>query len=127
MFKDFFADVIELKDEFMTYLRLETDYLKLTVTEKLVKITTSLVFIIMAMVTGVFVSLMLSFALAYVFMLFLPGWAAFLCTAGVFVLLLLMFFLLRRPLIMNPISKAVTRTLFKKPQKSRKDDDEDED
>ena len=127
MFKDFFADVIELKDEFMTYLRLETDYLKLTVTEKLVKITTSLVFIIMALVTGVFVSLMLSFALAYVFMLFLPGWAAFLCTAGVFVLLLLMFFLLRRPLIMNPISKAVTRTLFKKPQKSRKDDDEDED
>lgn len=127
MFKDFFADVIELKDEFMTYLRLETDYLKLTVTEKLVKITTSLVFIIMAMVTGVFVSLMLSFALAYVFMLFLPGWAAFLCTAGVFVLLLLMFFLLRRPLIMNPISKAVTRALFKKPQKSRKDDDEDED
>lgn len=127
MFKDFFADVIELKDEFMTYLRLETDYLKLTVTEKLVKITTSLVFIIMAMVTGVFVSLMLSFALAYVFMLFLPGWAAFLCTAGVFVLILLMFFLLRRPLIMNPISKAVTRALFKKPQKSRKDDDEDED
>lgn len=115
MFKYLFADIIGLKDDFLKYIKIETDYLKLTFAEKIVKVATTIVFLVLSLVVGVFVAIMLSFALAFFLSTFMAEWAAFLCTAGAFILFLLLMYLLRRPLIMNPISKAVTRALFKKP------------
>lgn len=114
MLNELFNNILRLKDDFMNYVKVETDYVKLTIAEKVVKIATIIVLGALCVVTMWFIALLMSFALAQFLSLFLPAWAAYLCTAGAFLLFLLFVYLLRRPLIMNPLSKAITQALFKK-------------
>lgn len=110
--------VMKLKDDVRKFLQYETDYLKLSLAEKGVKIITLLVFGVMAMIFSWIILFLCSLALAEAFRLFLPLWAAYLCTAGAFLILLLLLFLLRKPLLMNPLSKALTKALFRKKENS---------
>lgn len=114
MFNGLFNNIKELKEDVKKYVAAETDYLKLSIADKLVKIATIILIGSLLMVSIWFVVILLCFALAQFLSEFLPGWAAYLCTAGGFILFLVLVYLLRRPLIMNPLSKTITRALFKK-------------
>ena len=114
MLNDLKENVGKLRSDFLSYIQAETDYLKLTAAEKLVRIATTILFGTLIVATIWFMALLMSFALAQFLSNFLPGWAAYLCTAGAFLIFLLLVFLLRKPLIMNPMSKAISRELFKK-------------
>ena len=107
-------NINKLKEDLFSYIQAETDYLKLSVAEKIVKFATIIFYGVLCVITVWFILLLMSFALAQFLSTFLPGWAAYLCTAGAFLIILLLIFLLRRPLIMNPLSKAITKALFKK-------------
>lgn len=121
MLTDIINNIFRLKDDIISFVKVETDYIKLTVAEKVVKIATIILLGALFVVTMWFIALLMSFALAQFLSLFLPAWAAYLCTAGAFLLFLLLVYLLRKPLIMNPLSKAITQALFKK-----KDSDDSE-
>lgn len=121
MLNELINNILKLKDDVVNYIKVETDYVKLTIAEKVVKIATIIVLSALGIVTMWFIALLMSFALAQFLSLFLPAWAAYLCTAGAFLLFLLLVYLLRRPLIMNPLSKAITQALFRKKDSSDPD------
>lgn len=114
MLLDIITNIFKLKDDFTKYVKVETDYVKLTIAEKAVKIATIIFFGILCVCTMWFVLLLISFALANLLAIYLPTWVAYLCTAGFYILMIVCIYLLRRPLIMNPISRAITLALFRK-------------
>lgn len=118
MLNELINSILKLKDDIISYIKVETDYVKLTIAEKVVKIATIILLGALVVVSMWFIALLMSFALAQFLSLFLPAWAAYLCTAGAFILFLLLVYLLRRPLIMNPLSKAITQALFKKKEEN---------
>lgn len=118
MLNELINSILKLKDDIISYVKVETDYVKLTIAEKVVKIATIILFGALFAVSMWFIALLMSFALAQFLALFLPAWAAYLCTAGAFILFLLLVYLLKRPLIMNPLSKAITLALFRKKEEN---------
>lgn len=125
MLTDIINSVFKLKDDFLKFVKVETDYVKLTVAEKAVKIATIIILGMLCVVSMWFVALMMSFALANFLCLYLPAWAAYLCTAGAFLAVMFLLFLLRRPLLMNPLSRAITLALFRKDSTAGDDDETD--
>lgn len=111
----------------MKFVKVETDYVKLTIAEKVVKIATILLLGVFFVGTMWFVSLLVSFALANFLSLYLPAWAAYLCTAGFYLLILLLIVLLRRFIIMNPLSRAITLALFRKKEEKEENDSNNSD
>ena len=61
---------------------------------------------------GVVVLIMLAFSLAEAFRLIMDPALAYLSTAGVICLLLILLYLLRKPLLLNPIARLITRVFF---------------
>ncbi len=109
----FSQSVESLSDHAKEYLNLRIDLLKLILVEKLSRLTSILVIfiivVIFAMFAGVFVGL--AFVLWYGENVG-PMWAGALIVAGVLALKGLLFYLLRKKLVLNPvifrISKIVT-------------------
>ncbi len=94
------------------YLHLEVDYLKLTFSEKVTLILSGLGLGLIVCMLILFTILMASMALAVTLKGFLPAWLAYLCVGGVFILLAAILFLLRKQLLINPISKFLTRIIL---------------
>lgn len=103
-----------LFDQSRNWLKLELEYFKLTAAEKITILAGSLIIGFVAFLLGALVLIMLAFALAEVFKLMMNPALAYLSTAGVLCILLGVFFLLRRPLLMNPIARLITRVFFDK-------------
>lgn len=107
-------EIRSLFDQSKTWLKLEVEYFKLTAAEKITLLVGSLIIGFVALLLGAIVLIMLSFALAEVFKLFMNSALAYLSTAGAICILLGLFFIFRRPLLMNPIARLITRVFFDK-------------
>lgn len=95
-----------------TWLRLELEYAKLTIAEKLTLLMSTLIIGFVCLLLGVVVLIMLAFSLAEAFRLIMDPALAYLSTAGVICLLLILLYLLRKPLLLNPIARLITRVFF---------------
>ncbi len=107
----------ELWCEFKKYLTLQIDYVKLTAIEKLTILLAAMTFV------GVVIVLLACafFFLTVAFVEWLDTvinctWAANLITCGIVLFLLLMIVCLKKVLIINPVTKFVTK-LFLNPPK----------
>ncbi|MBD5295019.1 MAG: phage holin family protein [Bacteroides sp.] len=94
------------------WIELEIEYAKLTATEKLTVLLTTLIFGMVCLLLGMVVLILLGFALASFFTQFLAPWLSFICSAGALLVLIIALFLLRKPLLENPISRLISKLIL---------------
>ncbi|MCM1110895.1 MAG: hypothetical protein NC336_06805 [Clostridium sp.] len=101
-----------LWDTLKRYLSLKGEDLKLMVSEKTTVLLSTLIVCIVLTVLGAATLLFLTFALAHWIgeTLGLP-WA-YLIIAGFYILLLVLIVILRKPLIIDPVSKFITKVIL---------------
>ncbi len=105
-------EIRSIFDQSKTWLRLELEYAKLTIAEKLTLLMSTLIIGFVCLLLGVVVLIMLAFSLAEAFRLIMNPALAYLSTAGVICLLLILLYLLRKPLLLNPIARLITKVFF---------------
>lgn len=107
----------ELKDmlkQSLVWTKLEIEYVKLTAAEKLViLLSTIIIGGIMAILT-LPVFIMFLFALVGVFKLIMPSPLAYLTVGGIVLLIIFALYLMRKPLIINPVSRFITKLFLDK-------------
>ncbi len=107
----------EIKEVFIqarTWIECETEYLKLSASEKFTVLLSSLIMGAVCLLLGLFALALMSFALVDYFMFFMSPPLAYLSVAGIVVLLIIILYLLRKPLLFNPISRFITRLFLDK-------------
>lgn len=113
---NFVEEIRSIAEQSKAWLKLEMEYIKLTAAEKITLLLGSLIIGFVALLLGMVVLIVLAFALAEVFKMWMVPGLAYLSTAGAICLLLLVFFFLRKPLLMNPIARLITKIFFDKKQ-----------
>lgn len=99
--------------EIKTYFSLQIDYTRLTATEKLATILSMVALVGIALVLAVCAIFYLSFALVhYLSEVVGSMWGAHLIVAGIFILLLILLFVFRKPLVINPVARFITKVLI---------------
>lgn len=91
------------------WLRLEVEYAKLTAAEKVTMLLSALVLGAVCLLMFIVVLILLSFALVDVFKLFLAPGLAYLSVAGVVILLIVLVYLLRRPILEDPLARLISK------------------
>ena len=107
-----FDQLNRIKTEVLRFAEVSVEYAKLTVAEKATILGGMLVLGIVSLAVLGFFFIFLGFSCAELFKLFMCSALAYLSTAGVFLILCILLFLLRNPLIMTPISRLLTRIFF---------------
>lgn len=111
--KEKFSDSLKsIYDNGIQWVKLEIEYAKLTAAEKITVLLTTLIFGAVCMLLGMVILILLAFSLVDVLQTFLSPALAFLCGAGILVVLILILFLLRRPLLENPISRLISKLIL---------------
>lgn len=113
--KEKFID--EIKEIFVQgrrWVECEAEYIKLTAAEKFTILLSTLIMggIVLALV--LFALGLMSFALVDVFRMIMSPVLAFLSAAGCILVLAVVLYLLRKPLLFNPIARFITRLLLDK-------------
>lgn len=96
------------------WISLEIEYAKLTVAEKFTVFMGALIVGAVSLLFGMVVLLILAMAIAEAFKLIIEPVYAYLATAGCIIVLLVLFSLFRKPLLLNPIAKFITRLIIEK-------------
>lgn len=94
------------------WLKNEIEYTKYTVAEKATILASAVAFGAVCLLLGMVVLIMLGLCIEKLFELILSPVLSYLCSAGVVILIILVVFLLRRPLLYDPISRFITRLFF---------------
>ncbi|MDE6272825.1 MAG: phage holin family protein [Muribaculaceae bacterium] len=94
------------------WIELEIEYAKLTAAEKTTVLLSTLIFGAVCLLLGIVVLILLAFALENVFESFLSPALSFLCVAGSLLILILLLFFLRKPLLENPISRLISKLIL---------------
>lgn len=98
------------------WLSMEVEYLKLTAAEKISVLVSSLILVIVLFIVFMVVLIVLAFSLVDLFCLMMPHALACLTVGGILMLLIGVLYLLRNSLVVNPITKLITK-LFLTPKK----------
>lgn len=109
-------DVKSVVSELKTWLTVEIEYLKLTAAEKLSVLLSTLILVIVLFIVFMVVLIVFAFALVDLFNLFMPHSLACVTVGGILLLLIGGLYLLRIPLVVNPITRLITK-LFLTPKK----------
>lgn len=107
----------ELKDIFVqgkNWMKLEVEYAKLTLAEKMTMLFSAMIIGAVCLLMGMVVLILLAFALVELFRLMMSPALAYLSSAGVIVVLIVLFYLFRKPLLLNPIARFITRLFISK-------------
>ena len=105
-------EIKEIVGQSVNWVKLEVEYAKFTVAEKFTMLMTSLIIGAVCILLGLAALLLLAFAGVELFKLILSPALSYCAMAGVIVLFILFVYLLRRPLLFNPIAKFITRLFF---------------
>ena len=100
----------ELWAELKRYLTLQIDYAKLTTVEKLVVLLSAIAMVAVMLILGACVLFYLSFAVVFMLSDAIGStWGAYLIVSGIFLVLMLVVYALRQKLILDPVSRFLTR------------------
>ena len=102
--------------EIKEWLTVELDYMKLTAAEKLSVLVSSLILVIVLFIVFMVVLIVFAFALVDLFCLFMPHALACVTVGGILLLLIGLLYLLRVPIVINPVTRLITK-LFLTPKK----------
>lgn len=98
-----------LWQQFTDYAKLNIEYARLTAAEKVTVLLTAAAVAIGAFVLGVIFFFFMSLAIAYWLSAVIPLAWAYALMSFVYLILIALLILLRKPLILNPVSKFVSR------------------
>lgn len=107
----------EIKDilaQSKAWVELEIEYAKLTVAEKFTIFMSAMVFGAICMMFGFVILIVLALAVAELFKLILNPALAYVCTAGCIIVLLVIVYLLRNVMLLNPFAKFITKLFIDK-------------
>ena len=100
----------ELWAELKKYLTLQIDYAKLTTVENLVVLLSAIAMVAVMLILGACVLFYLSFAVVFMLSDAIGStWGAYLIVSGIFLVLMLVVYALRQKLILDPVSRFLTR------------------
>lgn len=106
----------ELLTQSVNWAKLEVEYLKLTAAEKIIILVSMMVIGIVVLLLLLPAILMFLFALAQVFIGFMPVAVAYVCVGGIVLLLLGILVLFRKQLVINPVAKFISKVLLDNPE-----------
>lgn len=99
------------------WLSLEFKYIKLTAAEKLTILFSALALCAILMLVSLIVLILLALCLVDVFKIMMSPWLACLSVGGILVILVMLVVLLKTQLIINPISRFVSRLIIDRDEK----------
>lgn len=102
------------------WLTMEIEYLKLTAAEKVSVLLSTLILVIVLFIVFMVVLIVLAFALVDLFCLMMPHALACVTVGGILTLLIGVLYLCRNALVVNPITKLITK-LFLTPKTDDKE------
>lgn len=105
-------EIKELITQGINWARLEVEYLKLTAAEKIIILVSMMVIGIVVLLLLLPAILMFLFALAQVFIGFMPVAVAYVCVGGIVILLLGVLVIFRKQLVINPVAKFISKVLL---------------
>lgn len=100
--------IAQLVESAMKYLKLQTDYLKLDVFDKFVRLLTALALFIVFFLIIIFAFMYCSFAVAYWLAGYVGNVAAFFIVAFFHVVILILFIIYSKTLIQRPLIRFLT-------------------
>ena len=109
----------EIKDllaQSVNWAKLEIEYLKLTAAEKIIILVSMMVIGVVVLLLLLPAILMFLFALAQVFIGFMPVAVAYVCVGGIVILLLGILVLFRKQMVINPVAKFISKVLLDHPE-----------
>lgn len=107
-------EIKEIFSQSVNWAKLEVEYLKLTAAEKLIILMSTMIIGAICMVLLMPLIIMLLFALAGVFRLFMSPPLAYLCVGGVVALMIVLLVVFRNVLVVTPVSRFITRLFLEK-------------
>jgi len=107
-------EIKELLSQSVNWAKLEVEYIKLTAAEKLIILTSAMIIGGVIMLFLLPVLILILFALVDVFKLIMVAPLAYLAVGGIVLLLMFILFLLRKPLVINPVSRFITKVILEK-------------
>ena len=100
----------ELWAELKKYLTLQIAYATLTAVEKLVVLLSAIAMVAVMLILGACVLFYLSFAVVFMLSDAIGStWGAYLIVSGIFMVLMLVVYAMRQKLILDPVSRFLTR------------------
>lgn len=105
-------DIKELVVQSVKWAKLEIEYLKLTAAEKVIVLVSMLVIGAVFLLLLLPALLMFMFALAQVFVDFMPVAVAYVCVGGIVLLILGIMIIFRKQLVINPVAKFISKVLL---------------
>lgn len=112
-------EIKELFAQSINWAKLEVEYLKLTAAEKLIILVSMMVIGAVIMLLFLPMILMFLFALAQVFISFMPVAVAYVCVGGIVLIFLGFLILFRKPLVINPVAKFISKVLLENPENKK--------
>lgn len=109
-------EIKELLTQSVNWAKLEVEYLKLTAAEKIIILVSMMVIGIVVLLLLLPAILMFLFALAQVFIGFLPVAVAYICVGGIVLVLLSILVLFRKQVVINPVAKFISKVLLDNPE-----------
>lgn len=105
-------EIKELVTQSVNWAKLEVEYLKLTAAEKIIILLSMMVIGVVVLLLLLPAILMFLFALAQVFIDFMPVAVAYVCVGGIVLILLGILVLFRKNLVINPVAKFISKVLL---------------
>ncbi|MCH5224144.1 MAG: phage holin family protein [Muribaculaceae bacterium] len=112
-------EIKELLSQSVNWAKLEVEYLKLTAAEKIIILVSMMVIGAIFLILLLPVVLMFLFALAQVFIDFMPVALAYVCVGGIVLLLLGLLVVFKKPLVINPVAKFISKVLLDNPDQKK--------
>lgn len=104
-----------LSQSIQELLKLYLTDVRLTATERLSRLLTTLSLVFILSLLGFGVLLFLSFSMAAFFSTFLPAGFAYMIVAGVYLVLSVVVFIFRRQLLEDPATRLLSKIILNKP------------
>lgn len=112
-------EIREMLSQGVNWAKLEIEYLKLTAAEKIIILVSMLVIGAVFLLLLLPVVLMFLFALAQVFIDFMPVALAYVCVGGIVMLLLGLLVIFKKQLVINPVAKFISKVLLDNPENKK--------
>ena len=108
-------DIKELITQSINWAKLEVEYIKLTAAEKTIILLSMMVIGLVVLLLLLPAVIMFLFALAQVFIGFMPVAVAYVCVGGIVILCLGILVLFRKQIVINPVAKFISKVLLDNP------------
>lgn len=107
-------EIRSIFEQSKSWVQLEVEYAKLTIAEKLTMLMTSLILGFVCLLFGMVILIILALSLSELYKTLMCPSLAYLSTAGSIAVLIGLLFIFKKPLLLNPIARLMTRVFFDK-------------